>query len=63
MKEEIKVMLNIEQVDFSIKKGFQQRTVTTKKVLMKMSPVEKEDILRKVENYKKNGLPIDIQRR
>ena len=63
MKEEIKVMLNIEQVDFSIKKGFQQRTVTAKKVLMKMSPVEKEDILRKVENYKNNGLPIYIQRR
>ena len=63
MKEEIKVMLNIEQVDFSIKEGFQQRTVTAKKVLMKMSPVEKEDILRKVENYKNNGLPIYIRRR
>ena len=63
VKEKIKVMLNIEQVDFSIKEGFQQRTATAKKVLMKMPPAEKEDILRKVENYKKNGLPIDIQRR
>ena len=63
VEEEIKVMLNIEQVDFSIKEVFQQRTAAAKKVLMKMSPVEKEDILQKVENYKNNGLPIDIQRR
>ena len=55
-------MLNIEQVDFSIKEVFQQRMAAAKKVLMKMSPAEKEDILQKVENYKNNGLPIDIQR-
>jgi hypothetical protein len=56
-------MLDIEEVDFSIKEVFQQRTAAAKRVLSKMSRGQKEEILIKVEDYKKNGLPADIQRR
>lgn len=60
---ELKDMLNIEVVDFSKREVFQQRTAAAKRVLMNMSQSQKEDILTKVENYKKMGLPEDIQRR
>jgi hypothetical protein len=55
-------MLNITKVDFSIKKVFQQRTAAAKRVLMKMTRAEKEQILFKVDKYKKEGLPEDIKR-
>ena len=62
VKEELKKMLNIEEIDFAIQKVFTQRTKVAKKVLMNMTPAQREELYDKVDKYKSKGLPEDVQR-
>ena len=54
-------MLNIEEIDFAIQKVFTQRTKAAKKVLMNMTPAQREELYDKVDKYKSKGLPEDVQ--
>lgn len=60
--EELKDLLNVEEIDPSSPGVFQQRTVASKRVFDKMSEAEKEEIYQKVETYRKEGLPPDVQK-
>jgi hypothetical protein len=60
--EELKVILNVEEIDPSMPGVFQQRTAASKRVLNKMSAAEKEELHQKVEKYRKEGLPPEIQK-
>lgn len=51
-----------EIVDYSKQEVFRLRTKATANVFSNMSTAKKEEVLNKVENYKKNGLKEDIQR-
>lgn len=63
--EEIKNLLDMdgeEIVDYSKQEIFRLRTKATANVFSNMSTAKKEEVLNKVEKYKKTGLPEDLQR-
>lgn len=62
MEAELKVILNIETVDFSNPEVFQKRLAAAKSVFEKMNAGEREDVFTKLEKYKNEGLPQDRQR-
>lgn len=63
MDAEQREMLGIDVVDYSLPIVFQNRMTAIKEVLDKMSPGDREDLHIRVEEFKRTGLPEDIQRR
>lgn len=61
--DKLKDMLGLDVVDYSMPEVFQNRMRAIKIILDEMTPGEREDVKKKVENYKNTGLPPDIQRR
>ena len=62
VQNELKEMLQIEEINLSNPAVFQQRTAAAKQVLKNMTAGEREEIYAKVEHYKCMGLPEDTQR-
>ena len=62
VKKVLRTMLGRENIDYSQADAWEQRTAACKTVLDVMAPAEREKVHEKVKNYKKNGLPSDIQR-
>ena len=63
--EEVRNLLGMEEetvLDYSKREIFLLRTNAAKNVFANMSAAKKEEVLEKVERYKKTGLPEDIQR-
>jgi hypothetical protein len=51
-----------EEVDYSKREVFLMRTKAASIVFSNMSAAIKEEVLKKVDHYKKDGLPEDVQK-
>lgn len=62
VETELKTMLGLDTIDFSLPEIFQNRTTAIKRVLDNMSVGERELVDVMVEKYKREGMPAEIQR-
>ena len=62
VEDELKNMLDIDIIDFSLPVVFANRTTAAKTVLRNMTTGERETVYAEVQKYKTKGLPQDQQR-
>ena len=53
--DELKEMLNVEEIDLSKREAFTQRRTAAKRIWDRMNETEREDILQLVETHKRDG--------
>ena len=62
VEEQLKILLDVEELDPSDVRCFQQRTTAAKRVLDGMTEVQRAEINAVVEQRRSQGHPIEVQR-